>query len=63
MNFLHRIFPRYRQVAVNFFTPKDAERMVRETSHLPDPQRWRVAKDDPLHFWWGMVRLERRERV
>lgn len=58
------LFPRYRTVEGRAASYEAADRMIRETEHLPDPQRWHIwpEKEDANHQI-GVCYIHRRERI
>lgn len=55
--------PKYRRICTRFCSYPNADRIIRETANLPEPERWVVAPEEDQNQMIGWVVLERRERV
>lgn len=59
-----RCFPRYQRLELRTANYVEADRLIRSTAYLPEPERWRLAipEEDRDHAF-NVVYLERRVRI
>lgn len=58
-----RIFPSYRRLELRFVNYSEGDRLIRESAGCPEYDRWQIAREEDKNTMYGMVFLERRERI
>lgn len=58
-----RIFPRYRRLELRFVNYGEGDRLIRESAGRGEGEQWEIAKEEDQNTEYGMVFLERRERI
>jgi hypothetical protein len=56
-------FKHYRRLELGCFAYKKADAMIRANQGKPESDQWRIAKEEDDNRAFGMVYLERRERI
>lgn len=58
-----RLFKHYRRLELKFCSYTEADRLLRDSEGKPEPEQWRLAKEEDDNRTMGWVYLERRERI
>lgn len=56
-------FPKYRRLEMKSFTYSDADKLLKENQTKTESQQWHLAKEEDNNQMFGIVYLERRERI
>lgn len=59
----YRLFKRYRRIELNCFTYSNADKLIRENEGKPEKDQWVIAREEDKNYFYGMVWLERKERI
>lgn len=58
-----RLWPQYRRIEFRRTTYAQADQLIRESQHYTEFQRWVVAREEDTNTTFGIVCIERRERI
>lgn len=59
----YKLFKRYRRIELKFVSYTEGDKMIKETWDKPENEKWGLAKEEDNNRIYGMVYLERKERI
>lgn len=59
----YKIFKRYRRLELKLVMWPEADKMIKANKGKPASEQWVIAKEEDTNSSYGMVYLERKERI
>lgn len=58
-----KVFKFYRRLELKYIAYPEADELIRDNYGKPDEEKWILALEEDNNHMYGMVYLERRERI